>query len=174
MLSDTCAVKNTASKGLGIARKDGVTMRNITQAGPQQAAMSEWTVAMLRTKCCSQNRWHANMLHEIRLIATKIHHHLLNCQFSQRSTAIQMLLLLPQFSANHCLWTNVGAFKWIINYTGMNHQDRRKHQGESDSLRSIQCQAEKSRISQWQVWCQLTFAYVLDCGETTCYEPETF
>lgn len=71
-------VKNTVSKGLGTGRRDGGAVRNTTRVGLQQAAVSDGTVANLRTECCSQNRGHVESkptcVNEIWLISAKVHH----------------------------------------------------------------------------------------------------
>lgn len=71
-------VKNTVSEGLGTGRRDGGAMRNTTWVGLPQAAVSDWTVANLRTERCSQNQGHAESKptgrNDVWLISAKIHH----------------------------------------------------------------------------------------------------
>lgn len=71
-------VKNAVSKGLGPRRRDGGAMKETSWVGLPQGAVSDWTVANLRAKCCSQNWGHVECkpkgVNEIWLIPAEIHH----------------------------------------------------------------------------------------------------
>lgn len=55
------------------------------------------------------------------------------------------------------------VFKWIKNC----------NRGESPTLWCNHCIGRKTRISEWMLWCQLTFAQAHDFGEIRRYKKET-
>lgn len=116
-------VKNTVSKGLGTGRRDGGAVRNTTRVGLQQAAVSDWTVANLRTECCSQNRGHVESkptcVNEIWLISAKVHH----CHSTElpvfpkiNSSLLEFIPLWRNVSLEYCVCVqaeNTAEKQWL-------------------------------------------------------------